>query len=173
MPSGLFFIPPTKWRFYLRIKYVGHRPPGSGDAPHGAGHVQYSTGYQRRYIFEPRRLGSTSNSNFVHVYSTPICGVSTWHQARTLMPDVPRQFRKSNRGVCGRDQTHVISRPISFKMASPIQKPFDDQIEEIKHASTLVALHKHPRPSDRPEDPLNWPLGLKVSTQQHSPPHLA
>lgn len=43
------------------------------------------------------------------------------------------------------------------------EKPVDDQIEELKHVDTLVAFHKHPRPSDRPEDPLNWPMGLKVS----------
>lgn len=43
------------------------------------------------------------------------------------------------------------------------EKTTSEEIEDLKHVDTLVAFHRQPRPSDRPEDPLNWPMMLKVS----------
>lgn len=42
------------------------------------------------------------------------------------------------------------------------QKTSSDYVEELGHVDTKVEFRRHPVPSNQAEDPLNWPLWLKV-----------
>ena len=61
-----------------------------------------------------------------------------------------------------RDRVQEVT-PITPTMEEDLSlKSGKEHVEELGHIDTITKFHLHPVPSNQAEDPLNWPLSLKV-----------